>query len=314
VPENTYFDPVTLNKKNVDSNSITKCCKNEDTSFNYIYNDGVVNSQYTNSNQNVAVIINARDSFRGTYSLNAKFGNNGKLFFISNTPINAELFKTITFTMKAVQTCNNCLYIRAYDLNNNLILGFSEVNAWKDYTFSLSSFGLINKQFNGIIFEYNQNSAQSFEINIDKIELILDSNVQSSGLCFSAGGSNFNITQSNEYPGNETNIDPNHVYISRIVIYEDSPKILNFNTNGFSNLNNKKIIVRLTQKYNTNSFYDLNNCTFSNPYVINSFTCSLPDNIPDGIYNINPQNNEFNFTYSKDIEAKNGLLIFGDIS
>jgi hypothetical protein len=156
VPENTYFDPVTLKKINIDSNSITKCCKNEDTSFNYIYNDGVVNSQYTNSNQNVAVIINARDSFRGTYSLNAKFGNNGKLFFISNTPINAELFKTITFTMKAAQTCNNCLYIRAYDLNNNLILGFSEVNAWKDYTFSLSSFGLVNKQFNGIIFEYTK--------------------------------------------------------------------------------------------------------------------------------------------------------------
>ena len=187
VPENTYFDPVTLNKKNVDSNSITKCCKNEDTSFNYIYNDGVVNSQYTNSNQNVAVITNARDSYRGTYSLNAKFDNNGKLFFISNTPINAEQFKTITVTMKAAQTCDNCLYIRAHGLNNNLILGFSEVNTWKDYTFSFSSLGLVNNQFNGIIFEYNQNSAQSFEINIDKIELILDGNVQSSGLCFSTG-------------------------------------------------------------------------------------------------------------------------------
>ena len=197
VPENTYFDPVTLNKIYIDSNSISKCCKNADTSFNYIYNDGVVNSQYINSNQNVAVITNARDSYRSTYSLNAKFDNNGKLSFISNTPINAEQFKTISVTMKAAQTCDNCLYIRAQGLTNNFILGFSEVNAWKDYTFSLSSLGILNNQFNGIIFEYNQNSAQSFEINIDKIELILDSNVQSSGLCFSAGGSNSNTPQSN---------------------------------------------------------------------------------------------------------------------
>ena len=314
VPENTYFDPITLKKINVDDNNKTTCCKNTETSFNYIYNNGVVNSQYINSNQNVAVNINARDSSSGAYCLNAKFDSNGKLFFISNTPINAEQFETITITMKAAQTCNNCLFIRAYGLNNNLIVGFSEANVWKDYTFSLSTFGIVNNQFNGIIFEYNQYSTQSFEINIDKIELILKSNVQNSGLCFSVTGSNSNSPSINEDPGNNTNFDPNNVYISRIVIYEDSPKVLNFNTNGFSNLNNKKIIVRLTQKNNTNSFYDINNCTFSNPYVINSFTCTLPDNIPDGVYNIIPQNNEFNFTYSKDIEAKNGLLIFGDIS
>ena len=313
VPENTYFDPVTFKKINVDDNSKTTCCKNTDTSFNYIYNNGVVNSQYINSNQNVSVITNARDSYRGTYSLNAKFDNNGKLFFISNTPINAQQFKSITITMKAVQTCENCLYIRASGLNNNLIVGFTDANTWKDFTFSISSLGIVNNQFNGIIFEYNQFSTQSFEIYIDKIELILNDNVQSSGLCFSVAGSNSN-TPINENPGNDPNINPNNVYINRIVIYEDSPKVLNFNTNGFSNLNNKKIIVRLTQKNNTNSFYDLNNCTFSNPYVINSFTCSLSDNIPDGVYNIIPQNNEFNFTYSKDIEAKNGLLIFGDIS
>jgi hypothetical protein len=314
VPENTYFDPVTLKKINIDSNSITKCCKNTDTvtgtSSNYIYNDGVVNSQYLHSNQDATVTINSMDSYRGTYSLNAKFGSNGKLLFVSNTPINSEKFKSITITMKSIQACYNCLHIRAHGSNNNLTVDFIDVNTWKDYTFSFDKFGIVNNQFNGIIFENNQYSGQSLEIYIDKIEIILNNNEQNSGLCFSDAGTNPNFPPSNEDP----NINPNYVYINRIVIYEDSPKVLNFNTNGFSNFNNKKIIVRLTQKTNTNSFYDINNCTFSNPYVINTFTCSLPDNIPDGIYNIIPQNNEFNFTYSKDIEAKSGLLIFGDIS
>ena len=311
VPENTYFDPVTLKKINIDGNNINKCCKNIDTAFNYIYNNGVVNSQYINSNQNVTAIFDSRDSYRGIYSINAKFNSNGKLFFISNTPINAQQYKTITITMKAAQTCESCLYFRAYGLNNNLIISFSEVNTWKDYSFSISTLGLVNNQFNGVIFEYNQYSDHSFEIYIDKIELILDSDVQNSGLCFSGTGTN--TPPVNVNPGNDPNINSNYVYINSIKIYEDSPNILIFNTNGFPNLNNKNIYVRLTQK-NSSSTYDINSCTFSNPYVINSFTCSLPNNLPDGVYRINPQNNEFNFTYNNDIEMKSGLMIFGDIS
>lgn len=316
VPENTYFDPDTLKKTNIDDNSKTKCCSNTETSStssNYIYNDGTVNSQYFYSSQNASVITNEKDSYRGTYSLNAKFYSNGKIFFLAQTPVNVGQSGSITITMKAKQTCNNCLYISAYGLNNNLNVGFNDANAWKDYTYSFSLLGLTN-QFTGIVFEYNQYTTQSFEIYIDKIELIFNSNVQDSGLCFSTAESNSNSSQSSEEPKNDTNLNPNYVYINRIVIYEDSPKILNFNTSGFSNLNSKKLIVRLTQKNDSTSFYDINSCTSSNPYVINSFTCTLPDDIPDGIYRINPQDNEFNFTYGKDIEAKNGLLIFGDIN
>ena len=311
VPSNTYFDPATLQKINVNPDNITKCCKNSDTTFNYIYNNGVVNSEYVNSAQNVSAIYNSGDSYRGSYSILAKFSTNGKLIFRANSPINAEQFTTITITMKAIKTCDNCLYIRAYDLNNHLIISFNEANTWKDYSFSFDKLGVVNNQFNGIIFEYIQNSNETFDIYIDKIELVLDSDISSSGLCFSTTGNN-SYTPSNQDEEEEEDYEnPYYIYINSIKIFEDSPKVLNFKTREFKNYDNNKIYITLNQYNNT---YNINNCTFSNPYIIDSFTCVFPDNIPDGVYNIKPEFNDFNFSYSKDIEVKNGLIICGNIN
>ena len=311
VPEYTYFDPVTLQKININMDNITKCCKNTDTTFNYIYNNGVVNSEYVNSTQNVSAIYNSEDSYRGSYSINAKFSNNGKLIFRSNSPINAEQFTTITITMKANKTCEGCLFIRAYDLSNNLVISFNEVNTWKDYTFGFDKLGVINSQFNGIIFEYNLNSNETFDIFIDKIELILDSDISLSGLCFSTTGNNTYTPISQDEEEEEDYENPYYVYINSIKINEDSPKVLNFKTKEFKNYDNNKIIITLNQNNNT---YDISNCTFENPYIINTFSCALPNNIPDGVYNINPEFNDFNFSYSKDIEIKDGLIICGNIN
>ena len=312
VPENTYFDPVTLQKLNINADNITKCCKNTDTTFNYIYINGVVNSEYVNSTQNVSVIYNSSDSYRGRHSIHATFSSYGKLFFRSITPINAEQFTTITITMKANKTCDNCLYIRAYDLNNHLIISFNEANTWKDYSFSFDKLGVVNNQFNGIIFEYNQNSNETFDIYIDKIELILDIDISSSGLCFSTTGNNSYTPSDGQDEEEEEDYDnPYYIYINSIRVYEESPKILNFRTKEFLNYDNKKVVITLNRNNNT---YNISNCTFQNPYVISSFSCVFPDNIPDGVYNINPEFNDWNFSYSKDIEIKNGLIICGNIN
>ena len=311
VPENTYFDPVSFQKLNINTDNVTKCCKNTDTTFNYIYNNGVVNSEYVNSTENASVIYNSNDSYRGSSSMHASFSSYGKIIFRSNTPINAEQFTTITLTMKANKTCDNCLYIRAYDLNNHLIISFNEANTWKDYSFSFDKLGVANNQFNGIIFEYNQNSNETFDIYIDKIELILDSDISSSGLCFSTTGNNTYTPPSSQDEEEEDYDNPYYIYINSIKIYEDSPKVLNFKTKEFQNYDNSKVVITLNQNNNT---YDISNCTFPNPYIINSFSCVFPDNIPDGVYNINPEFNDFNFSYSKDIEIKNGLIICGNIN
>lgn len=314
VPKNTYFDPVTLQKLSIDtdSDSITKCCKNTDTTFNYIYNNGVVNSEYVNSSQNVTVVFNSSESYGGSHSIHANFSSNGKLIFRANTVVNAEQFTTVTITMKANKTCDNCLYIRAYNLTSHFIISFTEANTWKDFSFDFNRLGVVNNQFNGIIIEYNQNSNETFDIYIDKIELILDSDISSSGLCFSTTGNNTSTPSSYEYEEEEEDCeDPDYICINSIKIYEDSPKVLNFKTKEFQNYDNNKIAITLNQNNNT---YNISNCTFPNPYVINTFSCFLPEGIPDGAYHINPEFNDFNFTYSKDIEIKNGLIICGNIN
>ena len=310
VPQNTYFDISTLNKINVDSSNLTKCCKNSFTDFNYIYRDGIVNSQYNNYTQNVSVIFNSNQVKNSKFSINAKFNSFGKLIFQSKTPIRAHQFKSISFTIKSYTTCDNCLFIRAYDLTNNFIISFNEANVWKDYNFDFNALGIQNDQFNGIIFYYNRYTTESFEIYIDSIQLIKDSEISSSGLCFSKLGNNTFVVEQTQYNYN----DPNYIYFNSIIIYEENPNVLNIKCSQFSNNDNKRISIKLLSK-NSPVYYDINNCTFSNPYIINSFSCVIPNNIPDGNYSINPQNNNgFNFTYSNDIEIKNGLIICGDVN
>ena len=313
VPQNTYFNISTLNKINIDSSNLTKCCKNSYTDFDYIYRDGIVNSQYKNYTQNVSVIFNSSQVKNGKFSINAKFNSFGKLIFQSITPIRAHQFKSISFTMKANTTCDNCLFITAYDLTNNLIISFNEANSWRDFIFDFNTLGIQNDQFNGIVFYYNRYTTESFEIYIDSIQLIKDSEISASGLCFSKSGNN-TFVEENQDSTQYIYYDPNYIYFTSIKIYEETPNVLNIKCTEFKNYDNKRISIKLLSK-NSSIYYDINNCTFSNPYIIDSFSCVVPNNIPDGSYYINPQNNSgFNFTYSNDIEIKNGLIICGDVN
>ena len=56
----------------------------------------------------------------------------------------------------------------------------------------------------------------------------------------------------------------------------------------------------------------MDKCTVTNTNPITSFNCTLPNNPPDGIFNINSyESNGYNIKYSKDIEIKKGIIICG---
>ena len=315
-PDDTYFDIDTLKKINIqNSNNLRKCCERDKSDFTPIYKDGYANKGYQISKQSVTTIYNSTDKYLGKYSLNAIFQSSGELIFESNFPIRADQYKGISFSLKSKQKCNNCLYIRAHNINNNdQIINLTEINVWKNYTFDFDSLGITNNQFNGIEF-YNKYSSENIEINIDNIILIPNPNAPDAGVCFSYNKENNNNNNNNNtnQNGNEENIITSNDNIYSINVYENSPKVLNVKCKEFLNNENKKIVLKFVSHNSTNNF-EVNNCTSSNSYIINSFNCTLPDKIIDDIYNINTQtNNGLNFTYSKDIEIKNGILICGSV-
>ena len=315
IPNNLYFNISTLNKiNNINTNNLNKCCERDKSDFTPIYNNGYLNGGYSESSQGVTVIYNSTDSYLGKYSLNAKFQSFGILNYIPSFPIRADQYYGIFFSIKSNRVCSNCLYVRAYDLTSyNQIISIDKANEWKNYTFDFNTLGINNNEFNGIVFSYYQYSTDNLEVNIDKIELIPNPNAPDAGICFNVSNGNTNNTNINIEPY-DNNKQFNYININSININENSPQILNINCNQFTNYDNKKISLKLISKNTLNNF-EISNCSYSNPYVISSFTCTLPSNISDDFYNIRTiTTNGLNFSYAEDLEIKNGLLICGNVN
>ena len=309
VPKNTYFNIDTLETINIPNYAnLPKCCELDKSDFTPIYKDGYVNGGYNVNLENVNVIYDSNDSYLGKNSLNAKFQAFGVIIFQSNFPIRADQYNGIFFSLKSKITCDNCFYIRGHNINNNdQVIYLNEKNVWKNYTFDFDTLGITNNQFNGIDFVYNKYN-EILDINIDNIILIPNPNAPDAGVCFSySKENNYNQTSS------DVNDNINSYTINSINIYDDSPKVLNIKCAQFINNENKNIVLKFISKYNSKNNFEVNNCVYSNQNLINSFNCTLPDNIADDIYNINTQtNNGLNSTYSKSIEVKNGEIICGN--
>ena len=314
---NNFFNISTLTKIKANINS-AKCCERDKSDFTPIYNNGYVNGGYNDYQQKVTVVYNSFDEYLGKYSLKAKFERLGNLIFESAFPIRADQYKGVFFSIKANQLCNGCIIFSAYDINNNnKIINFEEVNVWKNYTFSFDELGIINNEFNGVVFSYYKNTDEYFEVNIDKIELISNPNAPDAGICTDLSDKKQNniIPEQNGDNNNGDVDNGNYIKINKIIINENSPNVLNIQCDEFTNYDNKKITLRLLPKNNPYlNHIDINSCSFSNPYIINSFTCTLPSNISNGVYNIRTQTtNGFNFTYGEDVEMKNGVFICGNV-
>lgn len=185
VPEDLFFDVEKLVpvKKRTDCNDECELDRND---FSPIYQDGIINGGYEHHEQKSNVNYKSTDSKKGNYSINVKFQSFGRLIFKSVFPINANLYSGVKFTLKAKEKCNECLFVRAYDLtNNNKKLSFSEgeVGQWKDYSFSFEELG-VNGVFNGFIFQYYLSTDKEIEYQIDSVEVIPNSKAPKMDACF----------------------------------------------------------------------------------------------------------------------------------
>ena len=317
IDENYFFNISTLKKINTNNNNTIRCCERDKTDFTPIYSNGYVNGGYNDYKQKVNVIYNLNDSLLGKYSMKAKFESFGKLTFESSFPIRADQYTGVLFSIKTNQICSDCLYVRAYGINGkNHIISFDELNVWKNYSISFDDLDIKNNEFNGIVFNYNKNTDEYFEVIIDIIELIPNPSAPDASLCADSLNKNNNKIMLEQNADNDDNGNSSYIQINSIIINENAPKVLNIKCEQFTNYDNKEINLRLTPKNNgALKNVDITNCT-SNSSVINSFTCTLPSTISDGFYKIKTQTTDgfnFNFTYDKDVEIKNGLFICGNV-
>ena len=187
VPNNTYFNVTSLKKENIPENT-SECCSLDNSAFSPIYKGGKISEMYNNYEQKVIVDYNSEDYYQGKPSMKVKFQSFGKLIFQSNFPIRADQYTGVSISIKTNITCTNCLYFRAYDLQEkNQILSLEEENRWKTYKFDFSSMGIENNQFNGIVLYFYKSTAQPYEINIGSIELIENENAPDAGVCLEIG-------------------------------------------------------------------------------------------------------------------------------
>ena len=187
VPNNTYYNVSTLKKVEIPNNT-SECCSLDNSGFSPIYKSGKISDMYNKYEQKVTVDNNSGDNYQGKPSMKVTFQSFGKLIFQSNFPIRADQYSGVSISIKTNKTCTNCLYFRAYDLQDkNQILSLEEENRWKTYKFDFSSMGIENNQFNGIVLHFYKSTTQPFEISIGSIELIENEDAPDAGVCLEIG-------------------------------------------------------------------------------------------------------------------------------
>ena len=294
----------------------TKCCERDKSDFTPIYKDGVVNGGYKTSNTDSTIIYNSNEKYLDKYSLNIKFNSLGALSFLPSFPIRADQYRGISFRIKFTSLCNN-LNLKYFNKDSTVgsqSAKISESTEWQMQTFNFDNSVISNNEFNGI--QFVANTMTNCEVNIEDIHLISNPSAPDAGICYTNSPSD---TGSDSEPITEPiDIDTsNSIRINNIIINENTKNILNVNCDRFIYLNNKKLKLKFSSKYaNNNESFVLDDCTPSNSSItaFTSFTCKLPENIPNGMYRINEHSTDgFNFTFDKDIEIKNGLIIVGNV-
>ena len=274
----------------------------------------------------------------------------GQLIFETNYPIRADQFSGVSISIKSSKICNNSLYLRAYDLKDkNKIINIDNENKWKTYRFSFEKLDIENNTFNGIILYYYNITNEPLEIYIGNIELIGKKNVPDAGVCFEIDEdkgiipsevipTNHNNTIMDNYTdiihdteinndteisndieiSNDTEIISNienytfviNVNILDITLREETLNIIQLNCESFNKINDENLNLLFSSKDNLNSF-QTETCILPNTEMITSFSCKLPDFMPNDEYKIlSPPNNKYFINYSKNIIVKDGIISF----
>ena len=296
----------------------TKCCERDKSDFTPIYKNGVVNGGYNITNTDSTIIYNSTEKYLDDYSLNIKFHSRGTLSFVPSFPIRADQYTGITFRIKFTNLCNdlNLKYFNKDSTVGTQSTKISESTMWEKQTYNFDDSVVSNNEFNGI--QFVADTITNCEVNFEDIQLISNPSAPDAGICYTNSPSDTGPTSDPiTEPIDIDTPNSNSIRINNIIINENSKNILNVKCDRFTYLDNKKLRLIFSPKYpNNNSSFVSEDCTPSNPSikVVTSFNCTLPGNIPDGMYRINKQSTDgFNFTFDKDIEIKNGLIVVGNV-
>ena len=292
-------------KKNKEATA-EKCCSVDYSGFSSIYSNGVLNSNYQTENNNCAI----NGSSSGTIGIN--FSNNGKYTIKPKMALRADQFISISLSLKADKACRECLFISAIGKNTDNKIQIQNENTIKNFYFTFDDLGVESNTFNGVVL-YTKDS--TININIEKIELIEDSNAPNTEICL----------------GNQTDFvpvippDTKSTTITTSIINENEKieiKILNisllnetyilFNSENFSIINNEPIELLFSS---SNYTFKTQQCIFnnSNNNYADSFICQIENisNIINGEYAIQtPSENKYHLKENERITINNGILIY----
>ena len=344
VPTDAFFNLTNLGKEEIPDGS-KNCCEIDTSDFIPIYKNGEVNEYYYSYSQKASADYNSNDTYQNLSSINVKFESMGKLFFEASYPIRSDQFGGISLAIKSKSVCENCIYIRAYNLQNkNQAINLEKEDTWKVYRFEFDTLGVENNEFNGIVLFYKKQSSEPFEISIANIDFLQKRNKPDAGVCLVIPDTNNHNNQgggeatpvgpviiidddddttdiptegnstSNETDVETTTMENNgtslltNINILSISSYASSPLFININCEAFNKINDENLNLLFVS--NQNSFLT-EVCNLPNSNPITFFSCKLPNSMPNGEYNVrSPSDNKYSIIYSKNVYVNNGVMSF----
>ena len=124
---------------------------------------------------------------------------------------------------------------------------------------------------------------------------------------------NTNSTSTIPKPAAEPNIyvDNVNVDILSLESMADYPEVINIKCNSFRKIENENMALIFIPN-DASNYVQTESCILSEG-IISSFSCKLPNVLPDGVYHVqSPSNNRYIINYSNNIIIQNGLISIND--
>ena len=298
-PDGLLYEIDTL-KEEKDSGNRERCCSFDFSIYTKIYSESKLNQNYEIENSNSTIDSSPSDT------LNIKFNQYGKVIIKSLLSIRADQFIMISLSIKSNKICKDCLYLRAYGKTIDKKLSIDEKNTNQDYNFLLTSIGIEDNIFNGIII-YTKD--KDIDINIINIELIENTDAPHTEICLR------NITNYNPIIPNIITEIPKSIIFNNIVNATITDIKLINNTfiyvecNEFQNIDRDPMILIFNTDSNN---FKTKSCSIdSKEEYTQNFTCEIEDlsNIITGEYYIkSPDYIKYQVNSLGKVEIEDGKL------
>ena len=305
--------------KDKDSSEPEKCCFVDFSIYTKIYSNGKLNQNYEITNTDSTLDSSSSES------LNVKFSKNGKLIIKSSMPIRADQFIMISLLLKGNKICKDCLYLSAYGKNIDKKLSIDEENTNQNYNFPLTSIGVEDNTFNGIII-YTKD--KDIDINIVNIELLKNTDAPNTEICL-GNTTDWNPIIPIEKTNTQEPIKTEKIIIPTSIIVKNL-EIVNVTINNISLINNTFISFNCTQfkriegeqiklifNSSSNNFQTQRCFIDDKKEYIQNFDCEIENilNIDSGEYSIrSPNDTKYQANSLGKVEIIDGKLNYKIIS